>query len=146
MAGAGSPPRAMGDADDPSVLAATADSPLHDASMKGRPHILGAPRVSKLRRSLSRDLIVDPVELQTQNRNISPRRVVSMDSVRSGAALLELAREHCQHFAVLAKGERELAPDRVVTIGTGCTGSAAEVLVFGAMEEAYRQYLPNITF
>ena len=69
-----------------------------------------------------------------------------MDSVRGGAALRELAREHCQHFSVLLTESRQLGPDRTITIGTGCTGSAADALVFEAMEEAYREYLPDITF
>ena len=43
-------------------------------------------------------------------------------------------------------GEKPLGPDRIVTIGTGCTGSAADVLVFEAMEEAYREYLPDVCF
>ena len=63
-----------------------------------------------------------------------------------GKALLEQAREHCQIFSALLKEGRELGPDRIVTIGTGCTGSAADALVFEAMDEAYREYLPDITF
>ena len=69
-----------------------------------------------------------------------------MDSVRSGDALLQLAREHCLNFAALLKEGRQLGPDRTVTIGTGCTGSAADTLVSDAMEEAYREYLPDISF
>ena len=69
-----------------------------------------------------------------------------MDSVRSGNALLQLAREHCQIFSALLKKGRGLGLDRTVTIATGCTGSAADTLVFDAMEEAYREYLPDISF
>jgi site-specific DNA-cytosine methylase len=100
---------------------------------------------SKSSRSLSRHPTVDPIECQTQVKNAS-RRVVTMDSVRSGDALLALAHEHCQTFSALLKECRELGPNRTVTIGTGCTGSAADALVFEAMEEAYREYLPDISF
>ena len=96
-------------------------------------------------RTLCRNPTVDPVECQTRIDDAS-RRVISMDSVRGGQALLKLAREHCQTFSGLLKEERELGPDRTVTIGTGCTGSAADTLVFDAMEEAYREYLPDISF
>ena len=96
-------------------------------------------------RTLCRNPTVDPVECQTRIDDAS-RRVISMDSVRGGQALLKLAREHCQTFSGLLKEGRELGPDRIVTIGTGCTGSAADALVFEAMEEAYREYLPDITF
>ena len=96
-------------------------------------------------RSLSRHPTVDPAECQKQIKNAS-RRVVSMDSVRSGAALLELAHEHCKIFSALLTESRALGPDRIVTIGTGCTGSAADALVFEAMEEAYREYLPGLSF
>ena len=105
---------------------------------------LGSLSGSKSSRTLSRNPTVDPVECQTQIKDAS-RRVISMDSVRGGQALLELAREHCQTFSGLLKEERELGPDRTVTIGTGCTGSAADALVFEAMEEAYREYLPDST-
>ena len=80
-----------------------------------------------------------------QIKNAS-RRVVIMDSVRSGHALLQLAREHCQYFSALLKEGRELGPHRPITIGTGCTGSAADTFVFEAMEEAYGEYLPGISF
>ena len=100
---------------------------------------------SKSSRSLSRHPTVDPIECQTQVKNAS-RRVVIMDSVRSGDALLALAREHCHNFSALLKASRDLGPDRTVTIGTGCTGSAADALVFEAMDEAYREYLPDISF
>ena len=106
---------------------------------------VGSLSRSKSDRFLSRHPTVDPVECQTQIKNAS-RRVVSMDSVRSGNALLQLAREHCQNFSALLKEGRELGPDRTVTIGTGCTGSAADTLVFEAMEEAYRECLPDISF
>ena len=99
----------------------------------------------KSSRFLSRHPTIDPVECQMQSKNAS-RGVVIMDSVRSGVALPELAREHCQNFSELFKESRELGPDRPITIGTGCTGSAADALVFEAMEEAYREYLPDISF
>ena len=96
-------------------------------------------------RSLSRHPTVDPVECQTRIKKAS-RRVVSMDSVRSGDALLALAREHCQNFSALLKESREIGPDRIVTIGTGCTGSAADAFVFEAIEKAYCEYLPDLSF
>ena len=58
---------------------------------------LGSLDGSKSSHTLSRNPIVDPVECQTQIKDAS-RRVISMDSVRDGKALLELAREHCQIF------------------------------------------------
>ena len=54
---------------------------------------------------------------------------------------MELAQEHCRNFVEDINGQKMLGPDRVVTIGTGCTGSAAGALVFAAMEEAYREDL-----
>ena len=106
---------------------------------------LGSLSGSTSSRFLSRHPTVDPVECQMRI-NYASLRVVTMDSVRSGNALLQLAREHCQNFSALLKEGRELGPDRTVTIGTGCTGSAADTFVFEAMEEAYREYLPDISF
>ena len=100
---------------------------------------------SKSSRSLSRQPTVDPCECHAQIMKAS-RRVLTMDSVRSGEALFQLAREHCENFAALLRPGRELGPDRIVTIGTGCTGSAADVLVFEAMEHAYGEYVPGIRF
>ena len=96
-------------------------------------------------RSLSRHFVVDPDVIQKRVDVVS-RRVVSMDSVRKGDALLELAQEHCRNFVEAINGQKMLGPDRVVTIGTGCTGSAADAFVFEAMEEAYREYLPDLSF
>ena len=106
---------------------------------------LGSLSASENSRSLSRHPTVDPVECLEQIKNASSK-VISMDSVRDGAALLELSREHCKKFSALLKEGRQLGPDRTITIGTACTGSAADALVFEAMEEAYREYLPGISF
>jgi hypothetical protein len=109
--------------------------------MDSYPPGLSSLSESKSSRTLSRHPTVDPVDCQKQIK-IAASKVVSMDSVRGGAALRELAREHCQYFSALLKESRQLGPDRTITIGTACTGSAADALVFEAMEEAYREFCP----
>ena len=96
-------------------------------------------------RSLSRHFTVDPDVIQ-QRVDVVSRRSFGMDSVRKGDALLELAQEHSRNFVKVINGQKMLGPDRVVTIGTGCTGSAADAFVFEAIEEAYREYLPDLSF
>ena len=113
--------------------------------MDSYPPGLSSLSESKSSRTLSRHPTVDPIDCQKQVK-IASSKVVSMDSVRSGAALRELAREHCQYFSALLKDSRQVGPDRTITIGTACTGSAADALVFEAMEEAYREFLPDISF
>ena len=93
-------------------------------------------------RVLGRQNTVDP---RAANELIAEcaARVVSAESLQDGTALPALASAHCDSFLKLMGSKERLAPNRRVTIGTACTGSAADVLVFHALEAAYQAYVPS---
>ena len=94
-------------------------------------------------RKLERQLSIDPAAAQEHARECSSRRV-SVAALRDGTALPLLAREHCESFRKLLGPDCDdrLAPPRRITYGTACTGSAADILSFRALEAAYQQHIP----
>ena len=73
-------------------------------------------------------------------------RVLSGKDLTKTQGLERLADEHLQSFAELLGTVAKSAPNRVITVGTACTGSAADVFVFAAAEKALRKTFPNIRF
>ena len=70
-------------------------------------------------------------------------RQVPVAKLADGTALPLLAREHCVAFLHMLGDPARLAPNRQIKIGTACTGSAAYLFAFSALEEAYHQYAPR---
>ena len=73
-------------------------------------------------------------------------RVVSGKDLGENQGLERLAEEHLQSFAELLGTVAKGAPNRVITVGTACTGSAADIFVFAAAEKALREAFPDIRF
>ena len=69
-------------------------------------------------------------------------RRVQVNTFQDGTALPILAREHCESFLKMLGSTDRLAPARRITVGTACTGSAADLLSFLALGKAYRQHVP----
>ena len=95
-------------------------------------------------RQLERKLTTDPAVAQELARECSSRRAAAA-ALQNGTALPRLAREHCESVRQLFGPDcaDRLAPARRITIGTACTGSAADILSFHALEVAYQQHIPG---
>ena len=91
-----------------------------------------------------RQLTADPVTAQEVARECSSRTVAAA-ALQNGTALPLLAQEHCNSFQQLfgPGSAGRLVPDRRITIGTACTGSAADILSFQALELAYQEHVPG---
>ena len=91
-----------------------------------------------------RQLTADPVTAQEVAQECSSRTVAAA-ALQNGTALPLLAQEHCNSFQQLfgPGSAGRLAPDRRITIGTACTGSAADILSLQALELAYQEHVPG---
>ena len=95
-----------------------------------------------LRRALGRQDTIDANTAGQLVRECSARRV-TVASLADGTALLALAKEHCDAFVKLLGSKDRLAPARRISIGTACTGSAADLLSFRALEAAFQAHVPG---
>ena len=75
-------------------------------------------------------------------KECSSRKVV-VAGLQDGTALPLLAREHCESFLKILDSPDRLAPARRITIGTACSGSAADILCFQALEQAFQHHVPD---
>ena len=66
-------------------------------------------------------------------------RELKPTEILDGTFLKYLARVHCQAFQELLP-DGFLAPNRSVSWGSGCTGSASDLVIISMMEAAYREY------
>ena len=96
---------------------------------------------SGVARVLGRQQTISPGLAQDMTRECSARSV-SVDRLKDGSALPNLAQEYCTSFLGLLGSAERLAPRRRITIGTACTGSAADLLSFLALEKAYQVHVP----
>ena len=97
---------------------------------------------SGVARVLGRQDTVDPGLAHEMTRECSAR-TVSLEHLKNGTALPKLAQEYCQSFLGLLGSAKRLAPPRRITIGTACSGSAADLLSFLALEKAYQVHVPD---
>ena len=95
-----------------------------------------------VKRTLARQQTIQP-EVAAQVLAECSGRQVPVASLADGTALPLLAREHCVAFLHMLGDPARLAPNRPIKIGTACTGSAADLFAFSALEEAYQQYAPR---
>ena len=84
---------------------------------------------------------IDPALAARVEQEVSPR-TIQVEHLHDGTALPVLAREHCASYLKMLGCPSRLAPAREITIGTACTGSAADVLSFDALAAAYQEHVP----
>ena len=100
---------------------------------------------SRTPRTLNRSPTCDE-QKTTSVGETNKMRVVSGKALGENQGLERLAQEHLQSFASLLGTVAKSAPNRVITVGTACTGSAADIFVFAAAEKALRDTFPHIRF
>ena len=92
-------------------------------------------------RSLGRTPTVD-VACAKEVAELMGQHQLSAVQFRYTAGLDALAKQHVSSFAKLVDRNR-LAPGRTITVGTACTGSAADKFSFEAMEKAFQTEVPG---
>ena len=92
--------------------------------------------------AIARALPSDSSDPATAIAQCSSRKV-AVAELQDGTALPLLAREHCKSFLKILGSPDRLAPARRITIGTACTGSAADILSFHALEQAFQDHVPS---
>ena len=97
---------------------------------------------SASKRALGRQVTINADTADELIRECSARRP-TVASLADGTALPVLAKEHCDAFVKLLGSEDRLAPARRISIGTACTGSAADLLSFRALEAAFQAHVPG---
>ena len=66
------------------------------------------------------------------------QHALSAHRFKDGTLLESLASDHYHEFQTVFHGKRSVFPSRKITIGSACTGSAAEVPICQAIEDAIR--------
>ena len=98
--------------------------------------LLELPKKSTPRqRQLRREHTVDPHQV-TDIMDARGFQSVSSELFTIGRLLARLAEENCETFRKLFDGKRSFLPDREISIGSACTGSACEVAVAHAFQNA----------
>ena len=100
---------------------------------------------SRTPRTLNRSPTCDE-QKATSVGETNKTRVVRAKELGGLQGLERLAEEHLQSFSELLGSVAKSAPNRVITVGTACTGSAADIFVFEAAEKALRKTFVNIRF
>ena len=72
-------------------------------------------------------------------------RVVSGKDLGGNQGLERLAEEHLQSFAELLGTVAKGAPNRVITVGTACTGSAADIFLKQPKKQCVRLSLTSVS-
>ena len=116
--------------------------PTPSGAPSGQPAPSRAQVPCGVKRTLARQQTIQP-EVADQVLAACSGRQVPVAKLADGTALPLLAREHCVAFLHMLGDPARLAPNRQVKIGTACTGSAADLFAFSALEEAYHQYAPR---
>ena len=94
------------------------------------------------KRALERQVTINADTADELVRERTARRT-SGASLADGTALPALAKEHCDASVKLLGSKDRLAPARRISIGTACTGSAADLLSFRALEAAFQEHVPD---
>ena len=94
------------------------------------------------KRALERQVTINADTADELVRERTARRT-SGASLADGTALLALAKEHCDAFVKRLGSKDRSAPAPRISIGTACTGSAADLLSFRALEAAFQAHVPG---